>query len=343
MAISFKENNEWIPISQNSLLARFSRVRLQRCINDQTDSSFFRELCDSDGDDEIEISFWGTDEDYIDFNEAVSEFNRVHPEYHINLSNDRTSSLNSTKCKYEALLKLTTNAKKYKYNFLIPDKIWDSFSRAITRPTNEAVLIPLDRWKDNKENIFSADSWKMFCFEFRYEDLKSKATRNAFRELSKEFERMSDRPFERERFEFVCRYSNSTEAHHNVLKKVLMEYGIQDIGYALINETDYMYIDDPDTNLISDSLKALQQHILMFKRRYASQYKLRKAIDAIQSEIQKEGLIPGPKLKRKVDSILKERKMGGGNLSDSDKEVEEAYKWLVSLLKSISHILELEE
>lgn len=340
MKISIRDKNEWVPISPNSTLVQFSRIRLQRCLNNHSDNSFFYELCKSSGDDEIEILFLGTDEDYADFQEAVSNFNFLVSDYNIELRKEGTSSSNSTKSKYDALLKLTTNAKKYKYNYLITDKIWKGIDNALTKPSSEAVLIPLEQWKNYKEKIFSRDSWKMFCFEFRYEDLKSKSIRNAFRELSKEFEQLPDRPFERERFEFICRYDNNTKANYNVLKKALMEYGIQDIGYALINETDYTYIDDPESQNASASLKELQQHIVIFKKRYASQYKLRKSIDSIQFEIQKEELTPGPNLKRKVDDALKERKTGSSNLSD--REVEDAYDWLVNTLNSISHILELE-
>ena len=341
MKISIKDKEGWIPISQNSVLTRFSRIRLQRCLNDKSNNSFFSELCNSAGDDEIDISFWGTDEDYIDFQEAVFEFNCTHPGYHINLKkNGISNSSNSTKCKYESLLKLAAESRKSKYNFLISDKIWTGISRALTLPSNEAVLVSLEQWKNSKENIFSNNSWRMFCFEFCYEDLKLKDVHNAFRELSKKFEELSDRPFERERFEFICKYNNSTEVHYNVLKKILMEYGIQDIDYVLINENDYKYLDDPDADEGSDTLKDLQQHIITFKKRYASQYKLRKDIDTLQNQIQKEELISGPKLKRKIDSALKERKIG--NKFFSDKEVEEAYEWLINLLSNINCILELE-
>ena len=119
-----------------------------------------------------------------------------------------------------------------------------------------------------------------------------------------------------------------------------MEYGIQDIGYALISETDYAHIDDPESSIASDSLRELQQHIIMFKKRYAGQYKLRKTIDSNQKEIEKEELTPGSKLKRRVDTVLKEQKIGGR--TPSDKEVEVAYNWLINTLRSIGQVLVLE-
>ncbi len=340
MRISVKIENRWIPVGQNSTLARFSRVRLQRCLSNPSQNSFFYELCASAGDNEIDISFLGTDEDYTDFQEAVSLFNRSNPNYHIALQKSSTSNSNDTKSKYETLSKIMLHAKEYKYSFLISDKIWEGINYALTNPSNEWMIVPLTQWKTYKPDIFSYGSWKMFCFEFRYEDLKSKSVRTAFRELSKEFEQLSDRPFEIERFEFICWYSNSVETNYTVLKKALMEYGIQDINHILINETDYSNLNNLEFNIASDSLKELWQHIMIFKKRYASQYKLRKSVDIIQKEIQKEKLIPGPKLKRRIDTELRDQKADSINISDS--EVEAAYEWLICSLNSISHILELE-
>ena len=340
LTISIKDGESWTPVGPNSTLARFSRIRLQRSISNPSDSSFFRELFNSSGEEEIEISFLGTDEDYIDLHDAVSMFNHSNTGYYINLRKDSTSSLNSLKSKKNALLNIMANTKNFKYRHLFPDQIRKGINNALTMPSNEASLIPLESWKDYQDEIFSDDSWRLFCFAFRYEDQKSKVIRDAFRGLSKEFEKLSDRPFERERFEFICRYDDCSEVQNNTLKKVLMEYGIQDIGYALISETDYAHIDDPESSIASDSLRELQQHIIMFKKRYAGQYKLRKTIDSIQKEIEKEELTPGSKLKRRVDTVLKEQKIGGR--TPSDKEVEVAYNWLINTLRSIGQVLELE-
>ena len=340
LTISTKDGDSWIPISQNSTLVRFSRIRLQRSIRDQSKNAFFYELFNSSGEDDIEISFLGTDEDYYDFQEAVTNFNRINIGYHIELRKDCTSSLNSTKRKKDILSSLMINAKNSKYRNLLPDKIWKGIDDALASPSNEAVLIPLGKWSDYRKEIFSDDSWRLFCFVFCFSELKSKTVRDAFRGLSKEFENLSDRPFEKERFVFVCTYNDCCEVQNNTLRKVLMEYGVQDIAYSLISDTDYLNIDDPEFAMASDALQELQQHIITFRNRYASQYKLRKSIDSIQKEIQKEELTPGSKLKRKVDTILKDRKTGDSLFSD--KEVEEAYKWLVNTLNSISQVIELE-
>ena len=161
-----------------------------------------------------------------------------------------------------------------------------------------------------------------------------------FNELAKEFEKIPDRYFERERFVFICIYKNDTYPQINVLKKILMEYGIQDIEFALISEVDYEKLDEPDSTDVSVSLKELQQHVIMFKKRYANQYRLRKTIDVIQQIITEERLKPGPKLKRKVEFIMRE----GGKFRShiTDKDVDNAYIWLVEFLSEIDNLLELQ-
>lgn len=337
MKISIKDKNGWTPISQDSSLARFSRVRLQRCLNGNSDNSFFQELADSAGDDEIDISFLGTAEDYMDLQAAAFHFTSANPNLNISLQRQLNSDLNSAQNKYAVLLEIAANAKEHKYSFLIPSDIWNGISQALTLPSNEETLVPLVDWETIDDEIFSEDSWKMFCFEFRYEELKSKALRNAFKRLSKRFECMTDRAFERERFLLICRYADSIDANYNVLRKVLMEYGVQDIDFTLIGENDYRHLDDPYNARNSMSLCELQQHIIAYKNRYAGQYKLKKSLDVVKNAIQANCLTPGPKLKRKIDSELRDK-----STSFSDREVEEAYNWLINLLDKIDHVLELE-
>ena len=315
-------------------------MRLQRCLNDQPEGGFFHELCDSSGDDEIDISFLGTSDDFSDLQEAALKYMQDNSDITINMQQCDHSNLNSVASKYKQFQSIIQMVQQSQYKSVLPDQMWDIFEQFLRSASHEAELVSLERWLEKKEDIFSTSSWRMFCFEFYYEDLKKKNVQKMFNELAKEFEKIPDRYFERERFVFICIYKNDTYPQINVLKKILMEYGIQDIEFALISEVDYEKLDEPDSTDVSVSLKELQQHVIMFKKRYANQYRLRKTIDVIQQIITEERLKPGPKLKRKVEFIMRE----GGKFRShiTDKDVDNAYIWLVEFLSEIDNLLELQ-
>ncbi len=341
MNIAVKEHGNWIPISPDSSLMRYSRMRLQRCLNEQAEESFFLELCNSSGDDDIDIYFLGVNEDYEDIQKAASAFVAKHKEYSVNLHRSVNSNQNSDENKYNRLNSILTVARKFKYSYILSDEIWNSIKPIQQVGTIEALLIPLENWTEHKSDIFSSSSWQMFCFEFHYEDIiKGKSVRQAIKGLSKEFENISDRFFERERFIFVCRFNDEIDAQQNVLRRFLMEYGLQDFDCSLISESDYKHIDELDYIEGDDSLKSLQKHILTFKSRYANQYKLRKMVDTLEMFFLREHLVPGAKLKRRIDSILREQSTNKKTILD--KDIEETYKWLIDFISNIENILEIE-
>lgn len=341
-SLSVKVNGKWVPISEESGLLRISKMRMQRWLDPSSGYYYFDDLREAAGEDDIDIYFSGTAEDMDDLKKAADEYSRSKKEVNIRIQEMGNVKENSSKAKLKILKKilLEVNMRLPDYKILFPDYVWEYLMNSVKSPSLEAILIPFIEWESRKKEIFSIKVWKMVCFSLPYEYLHDKEMKKMLRSFSKELENISDRRFERERFLFICHSETKIRYVDNDVKRIFMEYGLQDMNVVTLSNKEFEDLDNLEYDGQSESLKQVQRSILVFNERYAEQYRLRKIHDVFQKMCYANGYIQGPKLLKKIDSILRENQESSKRITD--KTVKEAYDWLSGFLDSIDHLLDVD-
>ncbi|HHW00200.1 MAG TPA: hypothetical protein GXX36_11660 [Clostridiaceae bacterium] len=345
MSLWVEKNNNWIPIDENSGLTLFSKKRLQRRLfqsqSDVNNKCIFDELIEVTGDNSLDILFCGTTEDFFDFQEAAGNYVRCNSNVTINVHKSMYTEQNSSQQKIKYLSKLIQNAKNNGVKQFLPTNVWDYLNACVGLESSAGMMIPIDEWEKKRDELFSPDSWKLICLSFDIKSLYECRTKELFSSLAKEFMKIQDRGFERERFLLLCKYDDC-DAHmcndyYREVSRILLENGIQDIPFLFISNDEYLHIEDIEGFDASPQLQKIQQTIMLFTNRYAQQYRLRKMHDVLVGMFEEYGLVKGGKLYRRIEEKLREKTP---NVSDAD--VKKVYDWVIDLLDKIETLLDVE-
>ena len=334
--LSVKMNNTWHPVSEESGLLRVSKMRMQRWL----DKSYFDELREAVGENEIDIYFSGTKEDMADLQQAALTYSAAHDDVRISVWGTGDVERNSSKSKLTQLSNILKGADRSAFKALLPDDVWIYLNDCLNPSSAKTLRISFADWQSFEGNIFSPGAWQMICLDFPYERMRKKEMRELFRSFAKALEAMSDRRFDRERFLFICHDALVTPYLENDVRKMFMEYGMQDL-YAVALCTDELErLDDFSYDAPSQELQEVRQCIVTFNERYAEQYRLRKMHDTAMRMLRDQGIVNGPKLFRKVDDTL--RGHSGSAKHITDETVSEAFRWVTGFQDQIEHLLDID-
>lgn len=336
-ALAVNIGGDWVPVSEESGLLYVSRIRMQRWLEPTSGRSYFDELREVSGEDCIEICFSGTKEDLCDLQKAASSYMERNRNAQVLVIGSGDTKKNSCAQKLEQLNKIMTDARESGYRKILPDNIWKYVDSCMVRPASAAVLVPLSDWPDRKHEFFSEEAWRMTCFVFDCEVLRQKAARSCLADFSRMIGRVEDRFFERERFFFIGCYQDWWSDRLNDVRKVFMEYGIQDIELGVLSVSEMDTLDHVGTKGQSEQYYYVQNSILRFNERYAEQYRIRKLRDILKRVLYEQGYERGPKLLRKVEGTLR-----GKGKSVSDTDVKSAAAWLSDFMDRIDHLLDVD-
>lgn len=336
-ALAVKIGGDWVPVSEESGLLCMSRMRMQKWLEPTSGRSYFDELREVSGEDCIEICFSGTKEDLCDLQKAASFYMERSRNSQVIVRGSGDTQKNSCEQKLEQLNRIMMDARKSDYRKILPDGIWKYVDSCMVRPTSAAVLVPLSEWPERKHEFFSGEAWRMTCFVFDCEALRQKAVRSCLADFSRMIGRLDDRFFERERFFFIGRYQDWRSDRLNDVRKVFMEYGIQDIELAVLSASEMDALDHVGMAGQSEQYYLVQNSILRFNERYAEQYRIRKLQDILKRVLYEQGYERGPKLLRKVEEALR-----GSGKSVSDAAVKNAAVWLSDVMDRIDHLLDVD-
>lgn len=343
MALWVEKNGAWIPVSEESGLKHIAKKRMQRWINPSVDSPdkwcFFDELREASGEDEIDILFCGTTEDYTDLKIASEEYIRWNTDVTIEVHESIHTAKNSSQQKIKYLSELMKSAKTSGFQHLLPDHIWKYLNTCTEYASSTGALIDFLDWQNKKDIIFAPGAWKMICLSLPLADLHKRKTKESFRSFAKSFETLEDRAFERERFLLICQYEegddNSLSKYSADIERLLLENGIQDIPYLFLDKDDFLQIEDIGLSSASEQLQTVQETIGLFTDRYAQQYHLRKMYDVLIKMLTDYGFVEGAKLYRQVESDIR-----SSNPYACDNEIKDAYNWMTELLSNINSLLD---
>lgn len=338
-SLAVKIDEKWIPVSEESGLLRISRIRMQRWLEPMADKSFFEELREVSGEDIIDIYFFGTKEDLCDLQKAALSYMDANRDVLISVIGSSDTEKNSSVQKLQQLNQILSEAQQSRYKGVLPDSIWKYLGNCISDNALSAVLLSLSEWPGKKQDIFSDEAWQMVCFVFSYEELKTREIRRYLKEFSEIIEKAEDRFFDRERFLFICRYENPQSNLFHVVKKIFMEYGIQDINIAVLSKAEMELLDEVGTANQSEQYYSVQNSIMLFNERYAQQYRLRKIHVVLKKMLYEQGYIDGPKLLRTVEELLRGDERDGEE-AVSDAAIKEAAGWISDFIDKINHLLD---
>lgn len=337
-SLSVKINGEWVPVSEESGLLRVSKMRMQRWLEPASGASYFDELREAAGEDNIDIFFSGTKEDLADLQTAARAYTRAGDGVHIAIKESGNAEKNSSRAKLKQIKELLRRAHALGFRILIPHDVWDWLQRCLNPPSAKAVLMPFAEWAGKEDMIFSDSSWQMICLTFPFEQIRSKEMRKLLRSFAKRLDMVHDRRFDRERFLFICHYADNAPDLESRVKKLLMEYGMQDMNRVILDNEELARLDDDGKDTpVSAALQYARQSIMIFNDRYAEQYRLRKMHDVLQQMCDEQGFVKGPKLFREVDRKLRENPRGANCVTDAG--VQNAFDGICSFLDSIGHLL----
>lgn len=335
-----KSGNEWIPVSAESGLLRVSKMRMQHWLEPVAGQSYFDELRDAVGDNQIIIYFSGTTEDMYDLKNAVKKYCKEHPFVNIEIKSDGNTERNSSKNKLNQLRDIVNDVKNSDFHLILPSTTLSYLDKCLYPKAESVIRMPLVD-SPRMEELFRSETWQMFCLTFAYEDMLSESNRKLLKNFSKELDKINDRNFERERFLFVCTYKNFNDHLNKDIHKLFSEYGLRDMKVIAINEQDLSELDNFDSEIKQESFVETQRYVRIFQDRYADQYRLRKMHDVLEKTMQDQGYSEsGPPLMRKVDEVLR----GGDHVKYyvSDKTISEATNWIEQFQGNIKHLIDIE-
>jgi len=293
------------------------------------------------GDDSLDILFCGTTEDFFDFQEAAGNYVRCNSNITINVHKSMYTEQNSSQQKIKYLSQLIRDAKNNGVKQFLPTNVWDYLNACVGSESSSGMIIPIDELEKKRDELFSPDSWKLICLSFDIKSLSECRTKDLLSLLAKEFMKIQDRGFERERFLLLCRYddcdTHMCNDYYREVSRILLENGIQDIPFLFISNDEYLHIEDIEGFNASPQLQKIQQTIMLFTNRYAQQYRLRKMHDVLVGMFEEYGLVKGRRLYRKIEEKLREK---NSNVSDAD--VKKVYDWVIDLLDKIETLLDVE-
>ena len=335
-ALFVKRGGDWVPVNEDSGLLRISKMRMQRWLEPLSGPSFFDELREAAGEDDLDIFFSGTKEDMEDLSSAADAYSGSRHDVRITVRELGSVQNNSSKAKLEKLRHILESADASDFRAVLPKKMWAYLSHCLDPYSGKAVLIPFSEWPQREADLFDMGAWKLICLAIPYEELRLKETRELFRTFARRLDHVADRRFDRERFLFLCYDETGAVCSKHTAERTLLEYGLQDLNMVVLSREEFEHLEDLDQGLQGEALKRAQQNVLVFSDRYAEQYRLRKMHDIMLQMFREEGFVNEPKLYRKVEERLR------GNGDVTDQTVKAASNWLSDFLGNIEHLLDVD-
>lgn len=340
--LEIRLENSWVPVSEESGLLHISKARMQRWLEPSSilcnGKSYFDELMEASGERQLEIFFSGTKEDLSDLVEAAKNYTAANPQFKIKIIGDRQAAQNDSKQKFRELKNILQEARQSRFHVLLPEKFWRCTEKKIF-DDNAATMdfIDLSDWQKNY--MFETEAWQLLCLTFPFQEMYREKFRNKFRDFGECMAQVPNRNFERERFLLLCRCESNlladSESSFGAVRKLLMEYGLQDLNFLLLTNEDFQTPRNTPPEKMSGRMRAAQKIISVFNQRYAEQYRLKKIHDVLEKILLKEGFVPErQKNIRKIEDIL-------SNVSDKEKYT--ADKWICNLFGKLKTLLDIGE
>lgn len=342
--------NRWIPVDEESGLLRIANSRMQNWFTPSgtlNDKNYFDELCESSGEQQLEIIFSGTSEDLLDLTRAAEIYVSKHPQVQITILSDEETKCNTGSQKFQQLKYILSEAQNSKFRLLLPEKFWWYMNEEILNRDSRPVRFISSRVC--RINImFEVGAWKMFCVKFSFKEIRSERVRQWLREFADYLSRVENRSLERERFLFLFRCENifaaDAPASRNTVLKSLMEYGLSDLKFALLTAAEIDEIDstNPKEELGNERLKAAREIVSTYCQRFAEQIMLKKMHDMLKEILTQEGFhMNGHGNFRRVEKILIDASDEQTTYDEIYDEIIAANEWLTKLLNRLSHFLDI--
>ena len=316
-----------------------SKARMQRWLEPTSGlcngGSYFDELFEACGERQLTIIFSGTREDLSDLMDAAKNYETAHPQFRIEIIGDERSARNDSRQKLQRLKDILSAARESEFRALLPSDFGKYADKKIFRDAADVVnCIELGDW--SKGFMFRTGDWQMLCVAFPFDEMRTEKLREKFRDLSECLSRVENRHFERERFLLMCRCENDAVADGDntagAVKKLLTEYGLQDLKFLMLSAEDMRALSDVSIERDNERLRELKRSVMMFRGRYAEQYRLSKMHDALRKILIKSGWSAGAQENlRQISELMP-------NWSDNKKMRGDG--WIVGLFKEIESVLE---
>lgn len=332
--------NVWVPVSDESGLLHISRARMQRWLDPSSKlcngKSYFDELLEASGERRLEIYFSGTLEDLSDITEAAGNYMNAHPQFEIKIIGDEQTTQNDSKKKFRELENILQEVRTSQFRSLLPKGFWDLINKKkFFRDADSVQVVELRNWKKNY--MFETYDWQMLCVLFPFKNMHDERLRQKFRDFGECMLQVENRNFERERFLFLCRceddYLAGSETSFGTVKKLLMEYGLQDLNFLLLTAKELQTSQEMPLEKLNDRLKELKKIKSVFTRRYSEQYRLKKIHDVLKKILFDNGFVSERRRNiRRIEALFP---------NVSDKEKYEADKWISDLFERLKLLVEI--
>ena len=230
----------WVPVDEESGLLRIANSRMQNWLIDTPDGrNYFDELCESSGEQQLEIIFSGTSEDLSDLARAAKIYVAKHPQVQITVSGEENTKHNTGSQKFRQLKDILFEARDSRFRVLLPEKFWRYMSEEIVNRDKQPVRFMASS-VCKKDSMFAVGAWQMFGVKFAFDEIRSEKVRQWLREFAACLAQVENRSLERERFLFVFCCENTfvadSSSSRNTVLKLLMEYGLSDMRFALLTQ-----------------------------------------------------------------------------------------------------------
>ena len=341
IALSVKNENDWIPFNEESGLLRVSRMRMQRWLDPSLGYSYFDELLEALGDEEVTVYFSGTTEDMYDLQVAAESYCDTHRNVSIRILESSSAQKNSSAYKLAQLRNILDDVQKWDFKSLLPKETLTYLHDCLSPRSVSATLMPLHEIPENSDIIFGEGAWQMICLILYYQDMHSGQNRKLLKAFAQQLERLKDRNFERERFLFLCAYRNQSPPSDDSIRRLFMEYGLGDMNVIALEEQALEQLNELDAGIECENFVAAQRCVMMYENRYAEQYRLRKMHDVLGKTMSAQGYTTNSNLTRRIDKALR----GGGTSKRriSDATVLKAVEWIRDFSSRIECLIEIDE
>lgn len=336
------QNEGWVSVSNETGLMSIRRKRMQRWISTsdaQIAPCFFDNLRVASGEDDIEILFCGTIEDFDDLKVATENYSSIYDGVSITVYEDPQILQNSSSQKNRDLIDLIEIAQKSGYEYIFSDDIWKYLDECTKTDAEKVMVMPFTEWEKNKVSIFSERAWKLVCITLSMSEFYERNTKKSLQAFAENFAKFHDRTFEKDRLLLLCVFpcgaENKITSYDYQVKRLLLECGIPDLSYMFLStETVDCLLNERNVWSEDEYLVSVQEKINLFTNRYAEQYRLRIMHDALCEMLNNAGFVEGSSLFRLV-----EEQLHAHQISAHDNDVMNAYEWTIRFLENIRNLL----
>lgn len=343
-SLTIQRGKDWVPVDEGAGLDSIYKKRLQHWLNESNlkGGRFFDQLYASSGDETIELLFSGTKDDMLDLCRAAESYADKNPDVQIIVRpfDHEWMEKYGIIGKFQEFQTLAEEVRVSAYWDMLPDPVKQSLESISSPVSPIGLMVDLPLWETQRSNIFSPDAWQLVCLQFRYETMRERTMRNAFRSFSEAFQTIGNRELERDRFLLLCKCGDAALASlphtQDSVRKFLLEYGLYDLNVFLLSEREISVLDEKDSLEDSGRLCDARNALRLYSERYAEQTRLRKICDSLRQTLQQEGYVKNQALFRIVEDAVRRAYPSAG-----DRQVYDAYNWVCSFLDRLNNFLEI--